>query len=84
MPALTAAAASVPAPVPACVALINDHGAIALVSNGSLVTFDLVSARLLAAVPACVGVEYPVACAYQPFVFATASAPAAAAPNASL
>ena len=64
------------------VALINDHGAVALVSNNSLLTLSLDGGLLMRA-PACGDGGCPVAIAYEPFVFARA-APLAAAPASGL
>ena len=57
------------------VALVNDHGAIVIVSNNAIVTLDL-TGTLLARAPACSGGgggggggACPIAVAYEPFVF---------------
>jgi hypothetical protein len=55
------------------VALVNDHGSLAIVSNNSIVTLDL-NGTLLARAPACSGGgggggACPIAIAYEPFVF---------------
>jgi len=66
------------------VALVNDHGALAIVSNNTIVTLDL-NGTLLSRVPACSGDGggggdgnrggrggCPIAVAYEPFVFESA------------
>jgi len=55
------------------VALVNDHGSLAIVSNSAIVTLDL-NGTLLARAPACSGGgggggACPIAIAYEPFVF---------------
>jgi hypothetical protein len=68
--AITISPTSVPAAPDAAnrVALINDRGAIAIVSNGSILTLD-VNGTLLSRAPACGVGGCPVAIAYEPFVF---------------
>jgi len=70
------ALAGIPTALPATpdfanrVAILNDKGALLVISRGNITTFSLQDGRVLASAPACAGVDLcTIACAYEPFVF---------------